>query len=152
MFYCEACRVKRGWPKGLGLSEGNCEICNRTRKCSDVPSKSLPKLGSRRMMVLLPCTTQVPLSDLVDTDIFHVVRVVAQEAKRVVMEFREADAQNPATEPVIIGSAMDNGNLLTRVLWHDRLWHVGDTQLGNLMGMLQGIKGDPKDFKLPEGQ
>lgn len=152
MFYCEACRVKRGWPKGLGLSEGNCEICNCTRKCSDVPSKALPKIGSRKMMVLLPCSTQVPLSSLIETDIYHVVRVVAQEAKRVVMEFADADPQNPDTEPVVIGSVREQDSLFTRVFWHDRLWLVGDTQLGNLMGMLQGIKGDPKDFKLPEGQ
>lgn len=152
MFYCEACRVKRGWPKGLGLSHGNCEVCSRTRKCSDVPSGSLPKAGSRRMMVLLPCRSQEPLSELVDSEIFHVVRVVAQEEKRVVMEFEPGDPQDPDTEPVVIGSISDRGELFTRVFWHDRLWLVGDTQLGNLLGMLKGIAGDPKDFKLPEWQ
>lgn len=101
-------------------------------------------------MVLLPCANQLPLSDLMDTDVFHVVRVVAQEKSRVVMEFADADPNNPSTEPVIIGSVSENDNLQTRVLWHDRLWLVGDTQLGNLMGMLEGIKGNPKDFKLPD--
>lgn len=43
MFFCEECRVKKGWPKGYGPgSRGPCEVCKKTANCHDVPSKALP--------------------------------------------------------------------------------------------------------------
>ncbi len=51
MFYCEACRIKNGWPKSLSnesygpcscLSYGPCECCDKIGLCHDGPSYSLP--------------------------------------------------------------------------------------------------------------
>ena len=43
MFYCEKCRKKHGWPKGLSGSHGRCEMCEKTATCHDVPSSALPE-------------------------------------------------------------------------------------------------------------
>lgn len=42
MFFCNDCADERKWPKSLFRSLGRCEICGKTRECSDVPSSSLP--------------------------------------------------------------------------------------------------------------
>jgi len=42
MFFCEACRVKRGWPESLARSHGSCEVCGKHAACYDVPSSALP--------------------------------------------------------------------------------------------------------------
>jgi len=41
MFYCDECRVAKGWPDGIVKSQGNCEICNRPAICNNVPSSHL---------------------------------------------------------------------------------------------------------------
>jgi len=42
MYYCEECRIKKGWPNSIMRSYGMCEICGRTKDCWDRPSSSLP--------------------------------------------------------------------------------------------------------------
>lgn len=42
MFYCGECAKENNWPDGWAKSHGPCEICKRTRLCSDVPSSQLP--------------------------------------------------------------------------------------------------------------
>lgn len=42
MFYCDPCGKKNGWPTGMPMSHGNCEICGKRKDCNDVPSKCLP--------------------------------------------------------------------------------------------------------------
>lgn len=42
MFYCDPCARSKGWPEGFMKSHGPCEVCGKTRLCSDVPSKFLP--------------------------------------------------------------------------------------------------------------
>lgn len=61
MFYCEECGTKRGWRPGLFQSYGPCELCGKTRECSDVPSKDLP--APRNMAQL-----EIPLAPLVLLD------------------------------------------------------------------------------------
>lgn len=43
MFYCEKCRVERGWPESFGKSHGPCEICHTVAVCNDIPSRALPE-------------------------------------------------------------------------------------------------------------
>ncbi len=43
MFYCEECREKKGWPEGVAMSGGACEICGQRKTCYDVPSTHLPR-------------------------------------------------------------------------------------------------------------
>lgn len=42
MFYCEDCRVKRGWPEAFSFSRGSCECCGKNADCHDRPAGSLP--------------------------------------------------------------------------------------------------------------
>jgi hypothetical protein len=42
MFYCEPCRLKKGWPSSFGQSRGKCEVCGEPAICHDRPSSSLP--------------------------------------------------------------------------------------------------------------
>jgi hypothetical protein len=42
MFYCEKCRIEKGWPESYSRSTGRCECCNEKTICHDVPSKHLP--------------------------------------------------------------------------------------------------------------
>jgi len=42
MFYCNECRVEKGWPQSLAMSVGKCEVCGQSRHCFSVPSKDLP--------------------------------------------------------------------------------------------------------------
>lgn len=41
MFYCESCRVDKGYPASMSQSAGFCEICGETKQCHDVPSGRL---------------------------------------------------------------------------------------------------------------
>lgn len=43
MFYCEKCRVEKGWPQGVLRSSGRCECCDEPAMCHDVPSRMLPR-------------------------------------------------------------------------------------------------------------
>ncbi|MCK4800069.1 hypothetical protein KAS31_03765 [Candidatus Parcubacteria bacterium] len=49
MFYCEECRIKKGWPKSIVGSYGRCEICGKVAECYDRPSKSLPATPDREI-------------------------------------------------------------------------------------------------------
>jgi len=42
MFYCEPCRVERGWPESFGKSRGRCELCEEHAVCNDRASSTLP--------------------------------------------------------------------------------------------------------------
>lgn len=42
MFYCDKCAEETGWGIGFIKSFGICEVCGKSAKCSDVPSKFLP--------------------------------------------------------------------------------------------------------------
>lgn len=42
MFYCEACRLRNGWPESFCRSRGLCEMCDAPAVCYDVPSSRLP--------------------------------------------------------------------------------------------------------------
>ena len=42
MFYCDDCRVKRGYPERLFQSHGRCEICKKVAMCNEVSSVYLP--------------------------------------------------------------------------------------------------------------
>lgn len=42
MYYCDECRVKRGWPESMCKSRGPCEICGKIASCNDVSSRNLP--------------------------------------------------------------------------------------------------------------
>ena len=42
MFYCDRCRIRKGWPETLARSTGPCEVCGKTAVCHDTPSKYLP--------------------------------------------------------------------------------------------------------------
>lgn len=42
MFFCDKCAKKRQWPTSSYKSNGRCEICRKSRPCSDVPSYALP--------------------------------------------------------------------------------------------------------------
>lgn len=53
MFYCEACRIKNGWPDSLSQSSGKCECCDTRANCWDRPSSSLP----------LPTTEPAPVPE-----------------------------------------------------------------------------------------
>ena len=47
MFYCEPCRVKHKWTKGVRgfpTSSGGCEVCRKQAVCYDVPSYALEKI------------------------------------------------------------------------------------------------------------
>lgn len=46
MFYCEPCRVKNGYPEGIGFSRGPCELCGKLANCYDVPSSYLARFPS----------------------------------------------------------------------------------------------------------
>jgi hypothetical protein len=43
MFFCEECRIERGWPGSIlgPRSYGPCEVCRKTGPCHDVPSSAL---------------------------------------------------------------------------------------------------------------
>ena len=43
MFYCEDCRVNKGWPESFSKSLGRCEYCGNIATCNDVKSSLLPK-------------------------------------------------------------------------------------------------------------
>lgn len=47
MFYCDPCRLKRGWPMSFSKSKGPCEECGETTICHDVPSKQVPLVDAR---------------------------------------------------------------------------------------------------------
>lgn len=42
MFFCDPCRVAKGWPGIIPLSTGPCEVCGKVSACYDVPAKHLP--------------------------------------------------------------------------------------------------------------
>jgi hypothetical protein len=42
MFFCEECRVERGWPESFSQSQGPCELCKKHAVCHNVPSRALP--------------------------------------------------------------------------------------------------------------
>ena len=42
MFYCHDCAQHHEYPETMSKSQGNCEICGRTRLCNDRTSSSLP--------------------------------------------------------------------------------------------------------------
>jgi len=42
MYYCNECEKKNGWPEGFSKSRGPCEVCGKTRVCSDIASSQLP--------------------------------------------------------------------------------------------------------------
>lgn len=54
MFYCDACGKKRHWPVGLVRSNGRCEVCGKSRECSDIPSSSLPPAPPRLQVEVPP--------------------------------------------------------------------------------------------------
>lgn len=41
MFYCEECRVKRGWPVVKERTYGHCELCSRILYLYDHPTSQL---------------------------------------------------------------------------------------------------------------
>ena len=41
MFYCMACKDKKGWPEALFKSYGTCEVCGKTSTCNEMKSKNL---------------------------------------------------------------------------------------------------------------
>lgn len=43
MFYCDDCAKKNDWNITLFKSIGLCEVCNKMRVCSDLPSKKLTR-------------------------------------------------------------------------------------------------------------
>lgn len=50
MFYCDKCASERDWPSGWPhpQSVGPCEVCGKTRTCTDIPSSALP-IPKRRL-------------------------------------------------------------------------------------------------------
>lgn len=42
MFFCDPCKIKNGWPGIALVSYGQCEMCDESAPCYDVPSKYLP--------------------------------------------------------------------------------------------------------------
>lgn len=42
MFYCDACRLRRGWPESGARSRGPCELCGAVERCHDVRTSDLP--------------------------------------------------------------------------------------------------------------
>lgn len=42
MFFCDTCRVKKGWPESLFKSRGPCEVCGHIEICNEVRSSNLP--------------------------------------------------------------------------------------------------------------
>lgn len=51
MFYCDPCAKKKKWPVGMVRSHGRCEVCGRTKDCSDTPSTLLPFNGAVKLVV-----------------------------------------------------------------------------------------------------
>jgi hypothetical protein len=48
MFYCDKCRIKRGWPESpFFRSLGPCELCGTVAPCNDVSSSRLPPPSSK---------------------------------------------------------------------------------------------------------
>ena len=47
MFYCEECRVKNDYPKGMVRSMGPCEICREVTECNDVSSRDITAYKER---------------------------------------------------------------------------------------------------------
>jgi len=54
MFYCDACARKRHWPVGLVRSSGRCEVCGKSRECTDVLSSLLPPAPPRSQVEVPP--------------------------------------------------------------------------------------------------
>lgn len=48
MFYCNACAIRRDWPRSIVRSYGRCELCGNARECNDMPSVALPPRRSRK--------------------------------------------------------------------------------------------------------
>lgn len=46
MFYCDECAIKKGWNMTFAKSFGPCEVCNKTRECSGLPSNRLTNIPS----------------------------------------------------------------------------------------------------------
>ncbi|HEV2928297.1 MAG TPA: hypothetical protein VGW74_06365 [Propionibacteriaceae bacterium] len=42
MFFCSPCAKARDWPESIFKSVGPCEVCGKTRACSEVHSGALP--------------------------------------------------------------------------------------------------------------
>lgn len=41
MFYCDACAIEKDWNMTMFKSVGPCEVCGKTKECSDLPCKKL---------------------------------------------------------------------------------------------------------------
>jgi hypothetical protein len=42
MFYCDHCAKKNEWPLTLFKSNGQCEVCKKSRVCNEMRSSQLP--------------------------------------------------------------------------------------------------------------
>lgn len=42
MFFCDKCRVAKGWPESAFKSRGRCEVCSERASCNDIPAAQLP--------------------------------------------------------------------------------------------------------------
>ena len=59
MFYCEACRVKNGWTRGIRgfpTSRGRCEWCLKQSDCYDVPSHALTPVEFKKGCEVSGCS------------------------------------------------------------------------------------------------
>ena len=52
MFFCEECRIERGWPDSISRSRGPCEVCQKHAVCHNVPSHALSSSKPVRMKEL----------------------------------------------------------------------------------------------------
>ncbi len=51
MFYCEKCRIKGHYTKGIRgypTSRGSCELCRKVNDCYDVPSHAMDETPNER--------------------------------------------------------------------------------------------------------
>lgn len=51
MFFCDDCKVKKGYPGSFFTSVGKCEICGEVKLCNEVPSSRLSKPPSKEEFV-----------------------------------------------------------------------------------------------------
>jgi hypothetical protein len=70
VFYCEPCRVKRGWRKGFGaplfgMSYGPCEVCQAVGECHDVPSRALPSNAGKHAAPKPPAKIHAAASNVI---------------------------------------------------------------------------------------
>jgi hypothetical protein len=88
MFYCDPCRVKKGWPAGYRKRLGKCDFCPADGVCHERPSTELPSQAPSQLEMLkaLARSVSYPYRDVFNTAAWAVKRI--EELEKEVAELK----------------------------------------------------------------